>query len=279
MATAGHAPTATEYIVHHLTHLNTSGHAQTKIVDFSLINLDTVFWSVSMAILTGFLLWLAAKRIAAGTPGRFTGAIEALSEFVHEQTRSIVKGDITYIAPLALTVFVWVLFMNALDFFPVDLFDRLFGLIFGAEKAAHMYHRVVPTADLNGTMAMSVMVLLSSLYYGIKVKGAGGFIHELFSAPFGDHWLLYPINFIMQLIEYAAKTVSLGMRLFGNMFAGELVFLLIALLGATFTWWGTAIHLGLGFVWAVFHILIVALQAFIFMMLTLVYLGQAHDHH
>jgi F-type H+-transporting ATPase subunit a len=279
MATAGHAPTATEYIVHHLTHLNTSGKAQEKIVDFSIINLDTVFWSISMAVLTGFLLWLAARRISKGVPGRFTGAIEALSEFVHEQTRAIVKGDISFIAPLALTVFVWIFFMNALDFLPVDMFDRIFAFVFGAEKAAHMYHRVVPTADLNGTLAMSVTVLFASLYYGIKVKGAGGFVHELFSAPFGNHWLLYPINFVMQMIEYAAKTVSLGMRLFGNMFAGELVFLLIALLGATFTWWGATLHFGLGFVWAVFHILIVALQAFIFMMLTLVYLGQAHDHH
>jgi F-type H+-transporting ATPase subunit a len=278
MAAAGNTLTPTEYIVHHLTHLNTSGHAQKNIVDFSIINLDTVFWSIAMAMLTAFLLWRAAKRVSLGAPGRFTGAIESLCEFVHEQTRSIVKGDISYIAPLALTVFVWIAFMNSMDFLPVDLFDRLFTLIFGAEKAAHMYHRAVPTADLNGTLAMSTVILLASLYYGIKIKGGGGFIHEMYTAPFGNHWLLYPLNFIFQLIEYAAKTVSLAMRLFGNMFAGELVFLLIALLGATASAWGI-LHFALGLGWAIFHILIVGLQAFIFMMLTLVYLGQAHEHH
>jgi F-type H+-transporting ATPase subunit a len=278
MAAAGHAPTPTEYIVHHLTHWNTSGKAQEKIVDFSIINIDTMIWSTLMALLTAFLLFRAAKRIAAGEPGRFTGAFESLCEFVHEQTRSIVKGDITYIAPLALTVFVWILFMNSLDFLPVDLFDRAFHWIFGAEKAAHMYHRVVPTADLNGTMAMSVIVLFATIYYGIKAKGGSGFVHELYTAPFGNHWALYLPNFAIQIIEYAAKTVSLAMRLFGNMFAGELVFLLIALLGATASGWGI-LHFGLGLGWAIFHILIVALQAFIFMMLTLVYLGQAHEHH
>ncbi len=279
MATGAGEKTATEYIVHHLGHMNTSGHPQTKIVDFSIINIDTVFWSVAMALFAAFVLSRAAKRVTSGVPGRFTGAIESLCEFVHEQTRSIVKGDITAIAPLALTVFVWILLMNSLDFLPVDLFDRLFHMVFGAEKAAHIYHRVVPTADLNAPMAMSFVVLITTIYYGIKVKGAGHFGHELIAAPFGSHPVLAPINLLMQLIEYAAKTISLGMRLFGNMFAGELLFLLIALLGATATWWGASLHFALGLGWAVFHILIVALQAFIFMMLTLVYLGQAHEAH
>jgi F-type H+-transporting ATPase subunit a len=279
MASGSNALTPTEYIVHHLGHMNTSGHPQKNIVDFSIINLDTVFWSVAMALLTAFLLMRAAKRVTSGAPGRFTGAIESLCEFVHEQTRSIVKGDISFIAPLALTVFVWVLMMNCLDFLPVDLFDRAFHWIFGAEKASHMYHRVVPTADLNAPLAMSTVVLIASLYYGIKVKGLGHFGHELIAAPFGSKWWLAPFNLMLQLIEYGAKTISLGMRLFGNMFAGELVFLLIALLGATATWWGFGLHFVLGFGWAIFHILIVALQAFIFMMLTLVYLGQAHEAH
>jgi F-type H+-transporting ATPase subunit a len=279
MASGTGEKTATDYIVHHLGHMNSSGHPQKNIVDFSIINLDTVFWSVAMALLAAFLLSRAAKRVTSGVPGRFTGAIESLCEFVHEQTRSIVKGDISYIAPLALTVFVWVLFMNCLDFLPVDMFDRIFHVLFGAEKAAHLYHRVVPTADLNAPLAMSTVVLFASLYYGIKVKGLGHFSHELIAAPFGSNILLAPINFMMQLIEYAAKTISLGMRLFGNMFAGELVFLLIALLGASLTVWGIGLHFVLGFGWAVFHILIVALQAFIFMMLTLVYLGQAHEAH
>ena len=144
---------------------------------------------------------------------------------------------------------------------------------------ARIGHQNVPTADLNGTLSLSIVVLCASIYYGIKIKHPGGFIHELFSAPFGSGLILAPFNFALQLIEYAAKTVSLGMRLFGNMFAGELVFMLIALLGATATWWGFGLHFLTGLGWAIFHILIVVLQGFIFMMLTLVYIGQAHEGH
>jgi len=277
MAAGSNAPTASEYIVHHLTHLNSSGEAQKNIVDFSIINWDTLFWSVSMACLTAFLLYRAARRVTPGVPGRFVGAIESVIEFVHEQARSIVRGDISYIAPLGLTVFIWVFLMNCMDFIPVDLPSFLLHLT-GLDRSIH-YQRVVPTADLNGTLGMSLIVLFASLYYGIKIKHPGGFVHELFTAPFGKHILLAPFNFALQLIEYAAKTISLGMRLFGNMYAGELVFLLIALLGATATWWGFGLHFATGFVWAVFHILIVTLQAFIFMMLTLVYIGQAHEGH
>jgi F-type H+-transporting ATPase subunit a len=277
MAEGAHAPTASEYIVHHLTHLNSSGHAQKQIIDFGLINLDTVFWSVLMAVVVAALLVRAARQVTAGVPGRFVGAIEAVIEFVHEQARSIVKGDVSHIAPLALTVFLWVVMMNCLDFVPVDLPDWILRTT-GLNHVIH-YHRIVPTADLNGTLSMSLVVLFASLYYGVKIKHAGGFIHELFSAPFGSHPLLAPFNLLLNLIEYAAKTISLGMRLFGNMYAGELVFLLIALLGATATWWGFGMHFVAGFIWAVFHILIVALQGFIFMMLTLVYLGQAHEGH
>ncbi len=273
MAAGSTAPTASEYIVHHLAHLNTSGKAQAKIVDFSIINIDTIFWSASLALLTAFLLHLAAKRVTSGVPGRFVGAIEALVEFVHEQARSIVKGDLTYIAPLALTAFIWIVLMNTMDLIPVDLLPRI-GELLGIH-----YMRVVPTADLNGTLSLSLVVLGASIYYGIKIKHPGGFVHELFSAPFGKGILLAPFNLALQLIEYAAKTVSLGMRLFGNMFAGELVFMLIALLGATATWWGFGLHFLTGFAWSVFHILIVLLQGFIFMMLTLVYIGQAHEGH
>jgi F-type H+-transporting ATPase subunit a len=273
MADAAHAPTASEYIVHHLTHLNNSGKAQAKVVDFSLFNLDTIFWSVAMGLLASLLMYRAARAVHSGVPSRFVGAIESVVEFVHEQARSIVKGDLTYIAPLALVSFVWIVFMNALDLLPVDLLPEL-GLLVGIH-----YQRIVPTADLNATLAMSLVVLGASIYYGIKAKGGGGFAHELFSAPFGSGIVLAPLNLVLQLIEYAAKTVSLGMRLFGNMFAGELVFMLIALLGATATWWGFGLHFLAGLGWAIFHILIVVLQGFIFMMLTLVYLGQAHEHH
>jgi F-type H+-transporting ATPase subunit a len=283
-STGDHGPAnASEYIVHHLGHLNTSGHPQEAIVDFSIINIDTVFWSVAMALLTAFLLRRAAVRVTSDVPSRFVGAIESLVEFVHEQARSIVHGDISRIAPLALTAFVWIVFMNAMDLIPVDLIPWI---------AAHLgipYQRVVPTADLNGSMALSIVVLFTSLYYGIKIKGGGGFVHELFTAPFGAgpssgagivlKPILWVVNFAMQVIEYLAKTVSLGMRLFGNMFAGELVFMLIALLGATATVWGFGLHFLTGLAWAIFHILIIVLQGFIFMMLTLVYIGQAHEHH
>jgi F-type H+-transporting ATPase subunit a len=165
--------------------------------------------------------------------------------------------------------------MNSLDFLPVDLFSAAFNYL-GVE---HLFphHRVVPTADLNGTIGISLGVLILMLYYGIKIKGFGGWLHELFAAPFGIY--MAPFNLLLNVIEYAAKMVSLGMRLFGNMFAGELLFLLIALLGSTATVFGFAGQVVAGSIWAIFHILIVFLQAFIFMMLTLVYLGQAHEGH
>jgi len=277
MAEASQAPTASEYIVHHLTHLNSSGEAQKNIIDFSIVNWDTLFWSVMMAVLAAFLLQRAASKVTSGVPGRFVGAVESVVEFVHEQARTIIHGDITMIAPLGLTVFVWVLLMNSMDFLPVDLPTFVLHAT-GLDHSIH-FQRVVPTADLNGTLGMSLIVLFASLYYGIKIKHPSGFVKELFTAPFGAHPLLAPFNFALQMIEYAARTVSLAMRLFGNMYAGELVFLLIALLGASATWWGFGLHFATGFIWAAFHILIVLLQAFIFMMLTLVYLGQAHEGH
>jgi F-type H+-transporting ATPase subunit a len=273
MAAGSSAPTASEYIVHHLAHLNSSGVAQKNIIDFSIVNWDTVFYSVLTAALTAWLMRRAARLVSAGVPNRFVGTIESVVEFVHEQARSIVKGDLSYVAPLALASFIWIFLMNAIDLIPVDLFPRI-GELLGIH-----YMRAVPTADLNGTLSLAMVVLGASIYYGIKTKGAGGFTHELFTAPFGAHWLLWPINFLMQVIEYLAKTVSLGMRLFGNMYAGELVFLLIALLGASVTWWGSGLHFLTGLAWAIFHILIITLQAFIFMMLALVYVGQAFEHH
>jgi F-type H+-transporting ATPase subunit a len=273
MAAGSNAPTASEYIVHHLAHLNTSGAAQKNIVDFSIINLDTVFYSVVTGLLMAFVMYRAARAVQVGAPGRLVGAVEALVEFVHEQARTIVHGDIRNIAPLALTSFVWIFLMNAMDLIPVDLPGRI-GELFGLH-----YMRAVATADLNATLAMAIVVLGASIYYGIKIKHPGGFVKELFSAPFGSGIVLAPFNFLLNLIEYAAKTVSLGMRLFGNMFAGELVFMLIALLGGVATWWGFGLHFVAGLGWAIFHILIITLQAFIFMMLTLVYIGQAHEGH
>lgn len=285
MATEGtHGPAnAAEYIVHHLGSANSSGHPQKAIVDFSIINYDTIFWSVLMGVLACGLMWMVARRVNSGVPNRFVGAIEFLVEYVNEQARSIIHGDIRYIAPLALTVFVWIVFMNTLDLVPVDLVPA----IVSGLGISH-YQRILPTADLNATLAMSIVVLLASLYYGVKIKKAH-FFGELVSAPFGSGGnsriglifkpILWVCNFAMQIIEYLSKTVSLGMRLFGNMFAGEMVFMLLALLGALATWWGAGLHFVLGLIWAIFHILIIVLQGFIFMMLTLIYLGQAHDAH
>lgn len=285
MASSSSAPTAGEYIVHHLGHLTNTGHPQKSIVDFTYINLDSAFWALALAVLTGFILWKAAKAVEAGkAPGRFVGAIEAIVDFVHELARSIVHGDVSKIAPLALVSFIWIFLMNCMDLLPVDLLPEA-GQLLGIE-----YMRVVPTADLNVPMAMSLVVLLVSLYYGITIKKPAGFVKELFVAPFGTSSnpiyavLLGIANFAMQLIEYVSKTLSLGLRLFGNLYAGELLFMLIALLGGFFTWSVGGFLLGgghflAGFAWAIFHILIVTLQAFIFMMLALVYIGQAHDAH
>ena len=267
---AAHAPTASEYIVHHLGHLST--HHQEKIVDFSIINMDTVFWSVFVGVLGCLFMWLAARKATSGVPGRFQALVEMVVEMVEDQSKAIVHGDRSFIAPLALTVFVWVALMNSLDFLPVDLFSGIFRLL-GIET----HHRVLPTADLNGTLGMSLGVLAVVIYYNLKIKGVGGWLHEWLAAPFGIY--MAPFNVLLNLIEYLARTVSLGMRLFGNMYAGELLFLLIALLGSMATSFGIIGHVIAGSMWAIFHILIVFLQAFIFMMLTLVYIGQAHEAH
>ncbi len=279
MAAEGHTLTAGEYVIHHLQHLQSG--KQQSVVDFSVINLDSVFFSVVIGALGCWILWLAARKATSGVPGRFQAAIEVLVEMVDSQAKGIVHNAQSrkLVAPLALTVFIWIFLLNAMDLLPVDLLPVI------GEKGLHLpYLRVVPTADLSITMALSLGVLLVSLFYNIKIKGAGGWVHELFTAPFGNKWFLYPVNFAMQIIEFVAKTVSHGMRLFGNMYAGELIFMLIAMMGGAFALTGTGLalfvgHIVAGSAWAIFHILIITLQAFIFMMLTLVYVGQAHDSH
>ena len=291
---AEHAPTAGEYISHHLTHL--TNRAQTGIADFSLsdpvLKLDSLFWSILLGVLGCFFLWRVAKSVTSGVPGRLQAAVEFLVEMVDTQAKGIVHNEQSRkaVAPLALTAFVWVFLMNAMDLLPLDLIPRIWEQIYGAmgHDPHHAYQRVVPTADLSTTMAMAATVLLARLYYNVKIKGAGGWAKELVSAPFHAHGpaaiILAPINLLMQVIEFAANTISHGMRLFGNMFAGELVFMLIALMGgaAAVSLGGAALfagHVIAGAAWAIFHIMIITLQAFIFMMLTLVYIGQAHDKH
>jgi F-type H+-transporting ATPase subunit a len=270
-----------EYIAHHLQNFSTAH--QTSVVDFHVWNLDTLFWSIVCGLVTILILRLAARNATPGVPGRFQCAIEMLVEMVEDQSKAIVHGNRTFIAPLALFVFVWVALMNSLDFLPVDLPGRVIGWL--GLSAVIPHHRIVPTADLNGTFGIALGVFVLMIYYNLKIKGPGGFLHELLSAPFGSHPLLWIPNLALNIIEYVAKTVSLALRLFGNMYAGELLFLLIALLGSMWTFsadtsvLGFVGHVIAGSVWAIFHILIVLLQAFIFMMLTLVYIGQAHDKH
>lgn len=292
MAAEGIGPTPGEYIRHHLTHL--TNQKQGFIVDFSVINIDSVIISSVLGAFVCFVLWMAARKAHAGVPGRFQAAVEMLVEMVDSQAKGVIHNAASrkLIAPLALTVFCWIFMMNFMDMLPVDLLPRLWTEYYAAtgHDPHHAYLRVVPTADLSTTLGLSVSVLLMCLFYNIKIKGLGGWTHELVTAPFGTSknpvWalLLGVTNFLMQMIEFVAKTVSHGMRLFGNMFAGELVFMLIALLGgyAALSLSGGLFFVGhviAGTVWTLFHILVITLQAFIFMMLALIYLGQAHDAH
>src|SRR5574343_1610828 len=292
MAAEGHAPTAGEYLTHHLQHWQKNfalvDQKQQGIVDFSVFNLDSLIYSVVLRSIALFFLWRAARKATSGVPGRFQAAVEILVEMVDNQAKGVIHNEKSrkVVGPVALTVFVWIFFMNAMDMLPVDWLPKLWGNYVAAtgHDPHHAYMRVVPTADLSTTLSMSTFVLMLCLFYNIKIKGLGGWGHELISAPFGAHPVLWPFNFLMQMIEFVAKTVSHGMRLFGNMFAGELVFMLIALMGGAFTLSATGIGLAIGHVvagtvWTLFHILVIVLQAFIFMMLTLIYIGQAHDHH
>ncbi|MCM3562882.1 F0F1 ATP synthase subunit A [Hydrogenophaga intermedia] len=278
-----------EYIRHHLVHLTNK--KQESIVDFGVINVDSVVVSSLLGLLMCVVFWLCARKATAGVPGRFQAAVEILVEMVDNQAKAVIHNATSrkLIAPMALAVFVWIFLMNFMDMIPVDLLPSIWHAA-GPAMGFKDYLRVVPTADLSTTLGLSFSVLVLCLFYNIKIKGLGGWTHELVTAPFGTSknpiWalLLGVVNFLMQMIEFVAKTVSHGMRLFGNMFAGELVFMLIALLGAyaALSLGGGLFfvgHLIAGTIWTLFHILVIVLQAFIFMMLALIYLGQAHDAH
>ena len=286
---AAQAPTASEYIVHHLQHLQKDfafqSVKQTSIVDFSVFNLDSIVFASVLGMLALFLLWTGARRATSGVPGRWQAAVEMLVELVDNQAKSVIHNAQSrrFVGPLALIVFVWIFLMNFMDMIPVDFIPQIWATV-GPALGFKDYMRILPTADLSTTLGLSTLVLLLCLYYNIKIKGLGGWGHELISAPFGNHPVLWPFNFFMQMIEFVAKTASHGMRLFGNMFAGELVFMLIALMGGAWALNATGMLMGLGHViagtvWTLFHILVIVLQAFIFMMLTLIYIGQAHDAH
>lgn len=264
-----------EYIQHHLTNLcggqcDPETHVGTG---FWALHMDTVFFSVVIAVLIVTVSMRLGKRLTSGVPGGFQNFVESIIDFVSTQVKDTFPGHNPLIAPLALTIFVWVWLMNFMDLIPVDLLPQI-AHWFGIE---HL--KVVPTTDLSTTFAMSLTVFALIVYYNIKVKGVVGYLKVFLFHPFGK--FLVPVNIVMTLIEELAKPLSLGLRLFGNLFAGELVFLLIALIGGTLAvgmgalfWLPLQVILDLG--WLIFHLLIITLQAFIFMVLTIVYLGMAH---
>ena len=282
---AADAPGATEYIVHHETFL--SNKVPHGIVDFSAINLDTVFFSVLLAVLFGGAFYIAARRATLGVPGKFQLFVEVLVDFIDNQVRDTFHGSSKLIAPLALTIFAWILLFNIMDLVPVDLLPA------AAHHAGFEHLKVVPSTDLNATFAMSLSVFVLIIFYSIKMKGALGFLAELTLHPFSSkniflQALLVPVNFLLESVTLLARPVSLSLRLYGNLYAGEMIFLLIAVLTlsrgldsllSVGGWASIIAQLLLGFVWSVFHILIIVLQAFIFMVLTIVYLALASEHH
>lgn len=268
---SGQGETPTEYIVHHLKHLKVGE-------GFWTIHIDTLFMSSLLAALTAWFLYSGVRRLGQGAPSGVANFVELVYEFVDGQVSDIYHGNRAFLVALGLSLFTWVVAMNAMDLLPLDLPGSIAGL-FGAE-----YWRVLPTADLNGTLAMALVVLVLIVGYAIRAKGIGGYLHEWIAAPFGSNPVMWIPNVLLNAVELISKPVSLSMRLFGNMYAGELLFMLIALLGMAFavSIGGISLFLGqilFGTAWAIFHILIILLQAYIFMVLPIVYISMAEEHH
>jgi F-type H+-transporting ATPase subunit a len=261
--------TPTSYIEHHL------GNSTVSLGDspFWMLHVDTLVTSFVLGVLTLGFLWWVVRGATAGVPNRRQAFVELAVTWVDDQVKGIFHGSRDFVTPVAITVFVWVLFMNAMDFLPVDITNLFY------EHVLHQHNwRQVPTADVNTTFALALAVWVLMIFFTIKVKGLGGWIHELFAAPFGPNPFLWPANFLFNMVEYISKPLSHSLRLFGNMYAGEIIFLLLWLWAATGLA-GTIFGAVLGVGWAIFHILIVVLQAFIFMMLTVVYISMAHESH
>jgi F-type H+-transporting ATPase subunit a len=282
---AAQAPGATEYILHHQTFL--SNKAPHGILDFSVVNYDTVFFSVLLAVVFYGLFWLVARKVTSGVPSKTQNFVETLVGFVDGQVRETFSGTSRLIAPLALTIFCWIFLFNFMDLVPVDLLPAI------ARGGGIEHLKVVPSTDLNATFAMSLTVFALIIFYSIKMKGIGGFVGELTLNPFRAknvfvQILLIPVNFILESVTFIARPVSLALRLYGNLYAGEMIFLLLASLTLTHGFAGLASVGGvlglvaqviLGLAWSIFHILVIVLQAFIFMVLTIVYLSMANEHH
>ena len=291
---AGETQTISEYIVHHLTNLTygklpagferedgsiisdggawvmAHGGDEAAAMGFNAIHVDSMLWSIGLGVIFCWLFRRVAKKAEAGVPSGTLNMVEMIVEFVDNTVRDTFHGQNKLVAPLALTIFVWVFLMNLMDLIPVDLIPSLLAL------AGVHYQKIVPSTDPNITMGMALGVFILMLYYSIKVKGFG-FVRELTMNPF-NHWVFIPVNLFMEVVGLLAKPFSLGLRLFGNMYAGEMIFILIAaLFSAGLAWAAPAGLLQVG--WAIFHILVITLQAFIFMVLTIVYLSMAHEDH
>ncbi len=257
---ASENPSASEFVLHHLTNFSVGEGVWT-------LHVDTLFFSWLTGLFFVTVLWLGARTATAGVPGKMQNFVEMLVDWVDNSVKETFHGPRDFVGPLALTIFVWVLLWNFLDLIPVDWVPMFAYNVLGFE-----YTRIVPSADINAPFALSISVLLLILVYSVKGKGFGGFGHELLTHPFGSHPLLWIPNLLLNLVELIAKPVSLAMRLFGNLYAAELIFILIALLPA----WILFVP---GSAWAIFHILVVPLQAFLFMTLTIVYLSLAYEKH
>ncbi|WP_431483028.1 F0F1 ATP synthase subunit A [Pseudomonas solani] len=285
--------TASGYIQHHLQNLTfgklPSGEwgfahtaEQAKEMGFWAFHVDTLGWSIAVGLLFVILFRMAARKATSGIPGGLQNLVEVMVDFVDGSVKDTFHGRNPLIAPLALTIFVWIFLMNAIDLIPVDWIPVLAAKITGNE---HLFFRAVPTTDPNATLGMALSVFALIIFYSIKVKGIGGFVGELTLHPFGSknifvQILLIPVNFLLEFVTLVAKPISLALRLFGNMYAGELVFILIAVMFGAGMILLSGLGIALQWAWAVFHILIITLQAFIFMMLTIVYLSMAHeDNH
>lgn len=285
---AGDTLTSSEYIRHHLTNLTfgkmpdgswavAHDAAEAKAMGFWAIHLDTMFWSILVGVLFLYMFKKVADQVTAGVPGKMQNFAEMLVEFIDESVRGSFTAKNDMVAPLALTVFVWIFLQNLMDLVPVDVIPLISGAL-----GLH-FMKVVPSTDPNATFGMAIGVFILMLYYSIKIKGVSGFVGELTLQPFASDNLLLkvlfmPINFLLEFVSLIAKPISLALRLFGNMYAGEMIFILIAIMynaGVVLGLFGGVLQLG----WAIFHILIITLQAFIFMTLTIVYMDMAHSEH